>query len=169
MSRTGIIMVVCVLCACVVAVPAMAWQGRVTRVLDGDSLLIRGKDRVHEIRLYGIDAPEYKQPFGRAARGMARKLLLRREVEVIGVDVDRYGREVALVYHGNTLVNRELVRAGAAWLYPRYCRKKELCRAMRADQDQARRERLGLWAGSNPLAPWKWKYLNRKKSTWMHP
>ena len=153
-----------VLFVCLAAGQAAAWQGEVVRVLDGDSLLIRDKSRVHEIRLYGIDAPEYKQPFGRQAARIARKQLLHKKVYVVGVDVDRYGREVALVYRGETLVNRELVRRGAAWMYPRYCRKKDLCGAMKTVQKSARQKRLGLWAGDNPLSPWKWKYLNKKRS-----
>jgi len=150
--------------ACLSAVPASAWQGRVIRVLDGDSLLVRGNGKVHEIRLYGIDAPEYKQPFGRRAARMARKMLLHRQVEVIVLDVDRYDREVALVYHGDTLANSELVQAGIAWMYPRYCKQKTVCRAMRTEQEMARQNGLGLWAEDNPLAPWKWKYLNKKRS-----
>jgi endonuclease YncB( thermonuclease family) len=163
MKRLQNIVPFLVLVVCLSAGPASAWQGRVVRVLDGDSLLVRDTSRVHEIRLYGIDAPEYKQSFGRQAARIARKQLLHKKVNVVGVDVDRYGREVALVYRGEILVNRELVRRGAAWMYPRYCRKKNLCRTMKTVQETARQKRLGLWAGDNPLSPWKWKYLNRKQ------
>jgi len=37
---------------------AFAWEGYVTKALDGDSLRVRKGNRVYEIRLYGIDSPE---------------------------------------------------------------------------------------------------------------
>jgi micrococcal nuclease len=37
------------------------------------------------------------------------------------VDVDRYGRTVALVAVGTRLVNQELVWQGLAWVFTRYC------------------------------------------------
>jgi len=144
-----------------VAWPAWAWQGRVVRVLDGDSILVHDGAKIHEIRLYGIDAPEYKQPFGRAAGRITRKILLRKSVQVEQVDTDRYGREVALLYLGDKLINKELVRKGAAWLYPRYCKRKKLCSGIRDAQQWAREHRVGLWSLDNPLSPWKWKQRNK--------
>jgi endonuclease YncB( thermonuclease family) len=90
MKRLQNIVPFLVLVVCLSAGPASAWQGRVVRVLDGDSLLVRDTSRVHEIRLYGIDAPEYKQSFGRQAARIARKQLLHKKVNVVGVDVEFY-------------------------------------------------------------------------------
>ena len=42
-------------------------------------------------------------------------------VEVEAVDVDRHGRTVAIVTVFKRLVNEELVSAGFAWVYTRYC------------------------------------------------
>jgi len=157
-----IYMVVLVIGALLGASPALAWQGRVVRVLDGDSVLVHDGVKSHEIRLYGIDAPEYKQPFGRQAARITGKMLLRKQVRVVQMDRDRYGREVCLLYKGDRLVNKELVRRGAAWMYPRYCKKKTLCNEIRDAQRRAREQQVGLWAGDNPLSPWKWKYLNKR-------
>lgn len=145
--------------------PALAWQGRVVRVLDGDSILVKRGGRLYEIRLYGIDTPEYKQPFGREAGRVTRKMINKKIVNVRPMDVDRYHRTVALVTFNGRLVNRELVHKGAAWLYPRYCRKQPLCQELRAEEQQARRRHLGLWAGANPLSPSQWKRLNKKSSS----
>lgn len=49
--------------------PAYAWEGYVTGVPDGDSLRVKKGGRVYEIRLYGIDSPEYGQFCWQEARG----------------------------------------------------------------------------------------------------
>jgi endonuclease YncB( thermonuclease family) len=48
----------------------------VTKVIDGDSLEVRYNGTLKTIRLYGIDSPEWKQPFSRKARSYLKKLLL---------------------------------------------------------------------------------------------
>ena len=48
---------------------AWAWTGKVVSIADGDTITVLhdGHDQV-KIRLYGIDAPESGQPFGKASR-----------------------------------------------------------------------------------------------------
>ncbi|HHD63926.1 MAG TPA: thermonuclease family protein [Desulfobulbaceae bacterium] len=142
--------------------PALAWHGYVVKVLDGDSIRVQRAGRVYEIRLYGIDTPEYKQSFGKKAGQLTRKKIWRKTVFVEPMDVDRYGRIVALIRSDGHLVNRELVRDGAAWVYPQYCKRQPLCRDLKEEENRARLERLGLWKEENPISPWKWKRLNRK-------
>ncbi len=153
-----------IICVLVWQCPALAWQGKVVRVLDGDSILVKRGGRLYEIRLYGIDAPEYKQPFGRQARRVTSRLVYKKIVDIQPMDVDRYHRTVALVSVGGRLVNRELVHRGAAWLYPRYCKKQPLCRQLDTEEQQARSQHLGLWAGPNPLSPSQWKRRNKKSA-----
>jgi endonuclease YncB( thermonuclease family) len=43
------------------------------------------------------------------------------------IDVDRYGRTVALVTVFQLLVNEELVNASFAWVYTRFC-GRPICR-----------------------------------------
>jgi len=137
---------------------ARAWQGEVIKVLDGDSLVVRrGKKKV-EIRLYGIDAPEYRQRYALVARTNLSRLLRGHQVEVERMDVDDYGREVALVRQQGVLVNEELVRLGAAWVYPRYCRAEPYCSRWRELEQEARRERRGLWLDKSPQPPWDWRH-----------
>ena len=46
----------------------VAMEGRILRVLDGDSVVLRDEHgSLHKIRLAGIDAPESRQPFGQQA------------------------------------------------------------------------------------------------------
>ncbi len=141
---------------------AFAWQGRVVSVPDGDSLKVESQGKTYKVRLYGIDSPEYEQADWRPAREFLRGQVSGRKVEITPMDRDRYGRVVALVEHDGQLLNRELVRHGLAWTYPRYCLEPELCRELEALQRVAREQRLGLWQADKPLPPWKWKRLNKR-------
>lgn len=136
---------------------ATAWEGVVVKVLDGDSIRIKRNGRIDEIRLYGIDAPEYKQPYSNKAKQYVRRMVYRQEVVVEEMDVDRYGRTVALVFLKDKLVNRELVGAGLAWYYPRYCRRQPLCGELAELEAGARRQGRGLWRDPDPVSPWEWK------------
>jgi endonuclease YncB( thermonuclease family) len=145
-------------------VPAVyGWEGRVVKVIDGDSLrVIRGKKTV-ELRLYGIDCPEWGQDYGNRAKRYAKSLLNKKEVIVEPVDVDRYNRVVALVTVSDKLVNREMVWAGLAWMYPKYCKKEPLCAELKKIENRARKGRKGLWQAKKPVSPWQWKWQNRKR------
>ncbi len=141
-----------------------AWTGTVVKVIDGDSLVVRGPRGTVEIRLYGIDTPEYRQPFSNKAKQLSRRLVYRREVQVRQKDVDRYGRVVAVVSIDGTTLNRELVARGLAWYYARYCREQPLCRELESLEEDARGRGAGLWRDRDPTAPWDWKRRQRERS-----
>jgi micrococcal nuclease len=141
---------------------AAAWEGVVVKVLDGDSLRVQAGGKITEIRLYGIDTPEYGQAYGNKAKQFSRRLILGQQVDVREMDTDHYGRTVALVSTGSRLLNRELVRAGLAWHYPSYCRLQPLCTELKQLQAAAEKEGRGLWRDKNPLPPWQWKRSRRQ-------
>lgn len=127
--------------------------GRVTRVIDGDTLdvvLASGRIRV---RLHGIDAPERDQPGGDAAGRWLQQRLQGRDVLLEPVSQDRYERMVAIVYLDDAIVNRELLRAGHAWAYRGYLRRAE--RIYCDIEAAARGGRLGLWGAAPAHAPWE--------------
>ena len=142
---------------------AYCWQGYVVKVLDGDSLRVKRGKEVIEIRLYGIDCPEWGQDYGNKAKRFTKAKMYKRTVNVEPRDVDRYGRTVALVSSSGRLINRELVRAGLAWMYPKYCKKQPLCSELKKLQNKARNRRMGLWRARDPVSPWQWK--RQKKSS----
>ncbi len=121
----------------------------VSKVFDGDSVeLSDGR----EIRYIGIDAPETggnrPEEFGGAeATDLNERLVGGKQVR-LEFDVekkDHYGRTLAYVYVGETMINRELVASGTALAvpYPPSLRhQKELSGAM----EEARRAGRGLWA-----------------------
>ena len=136
---------------------ALAWEGVVRRIQDGDSFQIRQGRSIQTIRLYGIDCPEYQQPGGLRAKKLTSSLVKGRRVEVLPMDADRYGRVVAVVRLGGVVLNAELVRLGHAWVYPRYCTSPGLCRQWQAFEQEARRLRLGIWRDAHPEPPWQSK------------
>ena len=96
-----------------------AWR-TVERVIDGDTVVLDGGERV---RLIGVDTPETVHPtkpverFGREAseftKSMAEGQRVRLEYESGGDREDRYGRTLAYVYLGDgTLLNREIIEQG---------------------------------------------------------
>ncbi len=136
---------------------AFAWQGQVVGITDGDTLTVLkdGHDQV-KIRLYGIDTPEKGQPWGTRAKQKLSELAYDRLVEVDALDVDRYGRTVARVFVDGVEVAPELIQAGLAWVYTRYC-KLPVCEDWERFQEEARGAGVGLWSEGNQVAPWEWR------------
>ncbi|MBU1564345.1 MAG: thermonuclease family protein [Proteobacteria bacterium] len=154
--RPMVILAVFLLILVSVADAREPFYGTVKKVIDGDSLIIISGEQNIEIRLYGIDAPEYKQPFAEEAKKYVRKWVGRQRLMVKPEYMDSYGRTVAVIVKADQVLNRDLVQAGMAWVYPRYCRK-EACKAWMEMEEVARIEKRGLWFDLRPMSPWKWK------------
>lgn len=134
--------------------------GRVTRVVDGDTLdvlLSTGRIRV---RLQGVDAPEHDQPGGADSKQWLQQRVRDRDVLLEPVTQDRYDRMVAIVYLEDVNLNRELLRAGQAWAFRRYLRAAD--RAFCDIEYAARRAQAGVWATDSPRAPWEFRATRGK-------
>ena len=130
----------------------------VVRIVDGDTFYCGAAGR---IRLIGIDAPERGQGEPGAAALAALERLLPRgtavRLEGDVVETDRFGRRLAYVWVGDTLVNEALVRGGWAVLLTVPPNVKYVARFERA-QRAAREDRAGLWSGSAfDCAPADWR------------
>lgn len=126
---------------------------RVVNVLDGDSLRVTHGDRELEVRLHGIDAPEYGQPGSAAARAALRKLTGGGTLTLTPVTIDRFGRTVGELHRDGEHLNRTLVAEGHAWVFRRFAEDPALLRA----EAQARAAGRGLWSEPAPLPPWEWR------------
>jgi len=103
--------------------------GTVTRVIDGDTVIVSGGGRSEDVRLLGIDTPETVDPrrpvgcYGPEASAFTKHLVAGRRV-TLRYDrelQDRYGRFLAYVWLAGPrplFVNAELVRRGYARSYP---------------------------------------------------
>lgn len=131
--------------------------GKVTRVIDGDTIDVLLSSGVIRVRLHGIDAPERDQPGGAAATAWLSGRAMDRQVLLEPLSQDQYDRMVAVLLLQKQSINRELVKSGHAWAYRRYLRREdaELCKL----EANARKARLGLWAGT-AHAPWEHRATN---------
>lgn len=130
-------------------------QGKVIRVLDGDTIEVLQEQQPVRVRLLNIDAPEKKQPFGRWSTNQLKSLLAGQSVTVSYTQTDRYGRVLGRVVTANgTEANRQQVLKGAAWVYDKYNTDNSLPALQREAQTQKR----GLWADSQPVPPWEWRH-----------
>lgn len=136
------------------------FEGYVLSVRDGDTMTVATGDREVKVRLYGVDSPELKQPFGQEAQEFTMSKALRKRVFVRQVSVDRYGRVVGdVTIPGYMTLSQALVHAGLAWWYPAYARGDLLLESL---EQEARAMKLGLWQESQPVAPWLWRQTKRE-------
>jgi micrococcal nuclease len=140
-----------------------AWagvSGKVVGVHDGDTLTVLTEDKTQvKVRLWGIDAPEIKQDFGRKARETLEELTAGKNVEIEADKSDRYGRIVSKVTLSDGKdAGSEMLRAGYAWHYVRYAPEAEDYGQL---EKEAREARRGLWQDlgteKEPVAPWEWR------------
>jgi endonuclease YncB( thermonuclease family) len=133
--------------------------GRLLRVVDGDTISVKLDSGPIEVRLHGIDAPEYNQPGGHdAAAALKLRIKRRCEVSLAPVEQDSYERLVADVYQGDDFVNEWLLREGYAWAYRFYTNDPRFCEW----EGEARNANRGLWGlPSKHIAPWDWRKRER--------
>lgn len=143
-------------------------SGTVVYVDDGDTvvLLVDGRTQM-KIRLSSIDAPESShtnkqtgrigQPYSANSGKFLAAMVKGVTVVAHCFETDRYEREVCELFVGGRSVNQEMVKQGWAWANVaaggRYLRDKGLP----SMEVAARTSHAGLWAGTNPVAPWEWR------------
>ncbi|HMV80018.1 MAG TPA: thermonuclease family protein [Leptospiraceae bacterium] len=137
---------------------AEEFTGKVVSVHDGDTVrvLLDGKVQV-KIRLFGIDAPETSQDFGKVSRDELRSLIHSKDVKVLSKGKDRYGRTLGIIFYENQDINLEMVKRGMVWVYRRYSLDKDYLKA----EEKAKSEKLGLWKQKNPVPPWEFRRESR--------
>jgi micrococcal nuclease len=127
-------------------------EGVVVKIVDGDTIHVRVAERVEKVRYIGVNTPEIhhptrgEEPGGREASEANRRLVAGRHVR-LELDVqsrDRYGRLLAYVWVGETMINAELVRQGYAQVMtvPPNVRYQRRFLDLQRDARQAGR---GLW------------------------
>lgn len=128
----------------------------VTKVIDGDTIEVRQEKRNYKVRLSEIDAPEINQRFGTESKNFLASLILNKEIELIYITEDRYGRIVAKIYKDNKDINRSMVRSGLAWVYDYYVEDQSLYN----DQNLAKKNSFNIWSEASPTPPWVFRRSN---------
>lgn len=125
----------------------------VQRVVDGDTIVLAGGERV---RLIGVDTPETKHPrkpvecYGKEASAFTKSTVEGKSVtlEFESNRTDRYGRTLAYVYlQDGTLLNQEIIQQGYGRAYTRFkFRYKE---SFVETEKEAYELDIGLWGACN--------------------
>ena len=131
--------------------PLFALSGKVVSIHDGDTItLLQDKQQI-KVRLFGIDAPELKQPYGKKSKQFLANLIAGQIVEVEENGKDRYKRTIGTIYLNGIDINAQMVANGYAWAYRKFSKKYT------PQESQAKKQRLGLWRDKEPILPWEWR------------
>jgi micrococcal nuclease len=138
----------------------------VVRVIDGDTMELRGGDRV---RLLAIDTPEKGEPLYDEATRLLRRLTLDQAatLEYANQRRDRYGRLLGYVYVDTLFVNKTIIDSGYAYVYLFDDNEltSEPVRKLLNAQRSAMDRRVGLW--SLRFTP-ETRYINTEGSFRLH-
>lgn len=138
---------------------ASALDVQFLHIIDGDSLVVvSGGDSV-EVRLIGVDAPEYRQEYSNKAKvfslkfchGKRLKLVFDREKK------DRYGRTLAYVYADGEMLNKAIIQAGLALAF-KIKPNTRYSSHFKAVEKEAKKAKRGFWRfGGLKQTPAQWR------------
>jgi micrococcal nuclease len=131
----------------------------VESVIDGDTIILNDITDTR-VRYLGIDTPEILteespgDPLSEEARNLNKSLVYGKKIklEFDKEKYDAYGRTLANVFVDNIFVNEEIVRSGLARALIIKPNEKYASIIYEAEE-QARRERKGIWSDLSKLSP----------------
>ena len=132
--------------------------GTVTKVTDGDTIHFTTPEGTKlKVRLYGIDAPETSkinkrsgriskpgQPYGEESWKALEIKIMRKQVKLEIIDIDKYKRMVGIVWLGDRNINLEMVSEGHAEAYVEYLKPPYRSEFIEAERE-AKSARRGIW------------------------
>ena len=148
--------------------PAILKGYQAIKVSDGDTMNVQkvenGKfaGEVIKIRMFGIDAPEKTQDYGNESKQALEKMVSGKVLEIEEKNRDRYGRTVAVVYADGKNINEEMVKTGNAWWYQEYDKNDA---RMQAYQENAKKNKLGLFGKRGYVEPWTYRREKKAAAT----
>jgi len=146
----------------------LPFQAELKHVIDGDSIVVvrtgndaqgNGAGSVLELRLWGIDAPEFGAPWSKKTKRRLQRVLHGQTLDVLPVTFDRYERLVSEIHVAEINVGLRLVEEGLAWVYRRYNNRQDYIDA----QIGAKESLAGFWADpvASAVPPWEWRDQDR--------
>ncbi|MFK7102234.1 thermonuclease family protein [Flavobacterium oreochromis] len=131
-------------------------KGKVVKVKDGDTIEIIDENLdTYTIRIEGIDCPEKSQEFGSTAKKFTSNEIYLKNVEILPINKDKYGRIIAKVLYDKKNLSEELLKAGLAWHYKKFNKN-----AIYSNLEiKARKKKKGLWIQNNPIPPYQFRKI----------
>jgi endonuclease YncB( thermonuclease family) len=142
--------------------PAKATTGTVASIEEGDRLTLLHKKRKIKILLYGIDAPELRQPHGKEAREFLASFVKGETVDVRAVGKIQKSRITGLVALGEDNINELLILNGQAWVDRATC-TEAVCATWIKMEEAAKATGKGLWNDPQAIPPWEFRKTGKKK------
>ena len=129
----------------------------VSRVVDGDTIVVMVGGKEEKVRLIGVNTPETVDPrkpvecFGKEASDFLKHMLsgssVRLESDATQSDRDSFGRLLRYVYRNDVLINEEIISSGYGFEYT-FSVPYKFQSEFKASERYAREGKVGLWADS---------------------
>lgn len=134
---------------------SQTFTGKVIGIKDGDTVVVLDSLNYQTtLRLAEVDCPEKSQAFGTKAKQFTSDEIYLKQVKYIVTDIDRYGRSIAKIYYDNNkYLSEEIIKNGFGWQYKKYSTSKLLAKL----EEEARKNKRGLWIDPNPIYPSDWR------------
>ena len=125
----------------------------IVKVIDGDSIKVGN----NEVRLFGVDAPEFKQvcfdakneeyECGKKSFYFLLNLATKKNAKCYYAELDKYNRFLAKCFIGEISINDEIIKNGMGVIYD-YSQADEEIKKLEA---LAKEKELGIWQGAFEL------------------
>lgn len=134
-------------------------SGKVTEVIDGNTISLKSLSHTIKVRLLAVMPPEKSQPYADVARKHLADLILGKYVVVRYTGIGQEGYLVGRILLEQVDVNAQMLRDGVAWYYrPDESDLAEADRQIYPTCEQAARtESRGLWSEADPMPPWEFR------------
>lgn len=122
--------------------PTEVLTGKITRVIDGDTIEINNDYRV---RLKGINTPETSMWNSEESTKFLKKYE-NKTVEIISFGTDKYDRILGYLFYEDENLNEKILKNGLASIY--YYEEDRYYRKMSKAEEFARNNEIGIWKKS---------------------
>lgn len=124
---------------------------------DGDTCTFRDKGQKIKIRLYGVDAPEKNQEFGRESRDSLTNFIKASKTIDLKCTGKSYKRKVCEIIADGKSASEHQVLKGLAWDSPKYS-KGQFSKL----ESEAKAKKIGLWSKDKQTRPECYRNPKRK-------
>jgi len=131
-------------------------EGKIIRVIDGDTFVFQGSGKKFKVRMSDIDAPEISQTFGLRSKDFLQRYLNRR-IKLFCKGKDKYKRVLATVFCDSVNINELEIKLGYAWYTVKFSSNEHYFDL----QEAAKSLKLGLWQYEH-VEPWIYRLKHKK-------